>query len=92
MPLFGGSRRGWSSGPGGASSVAAPAHRLKNSAGMIGATGLAVAADQLNGHRGTDPAEAKPYDSVAIQALFAHWDLTRAAITDELAVTPQRSA
>jgi CheY-like chemotaxis protein len=71
--------------------VAAAAHRLKNSAGMIGATGLADAAAQLDGQGGSNPAEVKPSDQTAIQALLEYWNLTRAAITDELAITPQRS-
>lgn len=71
--------------------VAAAAHRLKNSAGMIGATGLADAAAQLDGQQGTDPTEVKPSDQIAVQTLLEHWNLTRAAITDELATAPKVS-
>jgi two-component system, sensor histidine kinase and response regulator len=68
--------------------LAAAAHRLKNSAGMIGATRLADAAAQLDGQAATNPSSATPYDETAVQALFAHWNETRAALEGELTETP----
>jgi HPt (histidine-containing phosphotransfer) domain-containing protein len=68
-------------------SFAAAVHRLKNSAGMIGATRLADAAGQLDGRVATDPSSAQPYDETAVRALFDHWNETRAALQAELAQT-----
>jgi signal transduction histidine kinase/DNA-binding response OmpR family regulator/HPt (histidine-containing phosphotransfer) domain-containing protein len=68
--------------------LAAAAHRLKNSAGMIGATRLADAAAQLDGQTATNPPSPPPYDETAIQELFTHWSETRAALDVELTQTP----
>jgi signal transduction histidine kinase/DNA-binding response OmpR family regulator/HPt (histidine-containing phosphotransfer) domain-containing protein len=72
--------------------VAAAAHRLKNSAGLIGATELADAAAHLDEHGKTDGADIQAGDQIAVQALLDHWKLVRAAIDDELGTAAQRSA
>jgi signal transduction histidine kinase/DNA-binding response OmpR family regulator len=65
--------------------VAAAAHRLKNSAGMIGATELTEAAARLQSLADTDHPGTQPFDETVIQELVERWDLTRAAIELELA-------
>jgi two-component system, sensor histidine kinase and response regulator len=67
--------------------LAAAAHRLKNSAGMIGATRLADAAAQLDGQAEANLASPPPCDEAAVEALFAHWSETRAALQVELTQT-----
>jgi two-component system, sensor histidine kinase and response regulator len=59
--------------------LAAAAHRLKNSAGTIGATGLAEAAAHLDRHA----------NNGAVQALFDEWEATRPAIDRELSLSAE---
>jgi signal transduction histidine kinase/DNA-binding response OmpR family regulator/HPt (histidine-containing phosphotransfer) domain-containing protein len=65
--------------------LAAAAHRIKNSALMIGATGLSDAAAQLESRTDEDHAGAQSGDEAAVEALRGHWITTRAAIDLELA-------
>jgi response regulator RpfG family c-di-GMP phosphodiesterase len=60
-------------------------HRLRNSAGMIGATALAEAAAQLESRTDTNHPGAQPRDETEVQALLDQWTVTRAAIEVELA-------
>jgi CheY-like chemotaxis protein len=71
--------------------LAAAAHRLKNSAGMIGATALAQAAARLDGHGKNGHADVEPGESFPVQALFEQWKVTRAALEDELSIHEQKS-
>jgi signal transduction histidine kinase/CheY-like chemotaxis protein/HPt (histidine-containing phosphotransfer) domain-containing protein len=64
--------------------LSAATHRLKNSAGMIGATGLVAAATHLESRTDSNHAGAQPRDETAVQALLDHWNVTRAAIEAEL--------
>jgi HPt (histidine-containing phosphotransfer) domain-containing protein len=61
------------------------AHRLKNSAGMIGAKRLADAVGQFDARADADGADTQLPDETAIQALLDLWNLTRAEIELELA-------
>jgi HPt (histidine-containing phosphotransfer) domain-containing protein len=65
--------------------IAASAHRLKNSAGMIGATGLADAAAELESQARGDRPGAQPCDQTAVRALSEQWNGARAGIAAELA-------
>jgi signal transduction histidine kinase/CheY-like chemotaxis protein/HPt (histidine-containing phosphotransfer) domain-containing protein len=62
----------------------AAVHRLKNAAGMVGATDLAQAAAKLESQANDDHADTKPPDEVAIAALVDHWTVARTAIEVEL--------
>jgi signal transduction histidine kinase/CheY-like chemotaxis protein/HPt (histidine-containing phosphotransfer) domain-containing protein len=64
--------------------LAEAAHRLKNTAGMIGATQLANAAAELEFAAKTDDARARPTDRNTVQVLLDHWNATRNAIDVEL--------
>ena len=63
----------------------AAAHRLKNGAGIIGATRLAEAAGHLESQADGGNATAQLHDDTVIRALFEHWSATRTAIQIELA-------
>jgi CheY-like chemotaxis protein len=65
--------------------LAFAAHRVKNNAGMIGATALAGAAARLQSQADTDGRRSQPLDETAIQTLVDHWHVTRTAIESELA-------
>jgi two-component system, sensor histidine kinase and response regulator len=65
----------------------AAAHRLKNSAGMIGATDLADAAAQLESQTAADHGDTQPGDQTTMRTLVDHWTVTRAAIELELTQT-----
>jgi signal transduction histidine kinase/CheY-like chemotaxis protein/HPt (histidine-containing phosphotransfer) domain-containing protein len=65
--------------------LAAAAHRLKNSAGMMGATELAEAAAQLESLADNDLPGAEPCDDTTVQALTDHWNVARGAIAVVLA-------
>jgi CheY-like chemotaxis protein len=64
--------------------VAEAAHRLKNSAGLIGATWLADAVEPFESRAETDGADARRAGQAAVQALLEQWKVTRAAIEVEL--------
>jgi HPt (histidine-containing phosphotransfer) domain-containing protein len=61
--------------------LAAAAHRVKNSAGMIGASALADTAGELQSQAETGH---QPVDETTVVALFGRWDATRPAIEAEL--------
>jgi len=61
------------------------AHRLKNSASMIGATVLAQAAVELESQLGES--EPRPRIAAAVRELREHWAATRASLDLELAQT-----
>jgi two-component system sensor histidine kinase/response regulator len=65
--------------------LAAAAHRVKNSAGMIGASALADAAAQLQSQADTDRPSAPPLADTTVPPLHYHWHATRTAIEAELA-------
>jgi two-component system, sensor histidine kinase and response regulator len=65
----------------------AAAHRLKNAAGMIGATELANAAAQLETQTTTDHPAPHASDQTTQRTLSEHWTATRAAIEHELTHT-----
>ena len=60
--------------------LAAAAHRLRNSAAMIGASSLADAAARLESAAAADCAGAQPCDETTIHDLIHHWNAARAAI------------
>jgi HPt (histidine-containing phosphotransfer) domain-containing protein len=62
--------------------LAAAAHRVKNSAGMIGATALAESAAKVQSQAETG---ARPLNDTSVRALLDDWDATRPAIEAELA-------
>ncbi|HLY48389.1 MAG TPA: response regulator [Solirubrobacteraceae bacterium] len=66
--------------------IAAAAHRLKNSAGMIGATGLAEAAAELDRHATNASANDDGAGQAAVQTLLEKWEATRPTIDDELSL------
>ena len=63
----------------------AAAHRLKNAAGMIGATELFTAAAQLEGQASTDHPDGDAPGDTTVRTLSEHWTATRVAIERELA-------
>jgi two-component system, sensor histidine kinase and response regulator len=65
--------------------LALAAHRVKNSAGMIGAGALADVAAQLQSQADTDGPNGQPLNETAVPALHHHWHATRTAIEAELA-------
>jgi Hpt domain len=64
--------------------LAEAVHRLKNSTGMIGATRLAAAADELQAQMDADRANAETNGKLEVEALIRRWSATRAAIELEL--------
>jgi CheY-like chemotaxis protein len=69
------------------STLAAAAHRLMNSAGMIGATALLDAAARLESAAHTEREAMDPRDESTIQSIRELWTVTRAAIDVELTRT-----
>jgi CheY-like chemotaxis protein len=62
------------------STLLAATHRLKNNAGMIGATELADAAARLESQAAQAPAGHPADDEAIVRALFEHWDAARSAL------------
>jgi CheY-like chemotaxis protein len=62
----------------------AATHRLKNNAGMIGASKLADAAARLESQAAQARSSHAAYDEAVVQTLFDHWDAARDALDREL--------